>query len=267
MFYIPPFAYSPLRIKLDNGSYLATNAFVVPPAGGIVLYSPQPEEAGRLSVDQLRGPMAVTLAQLRELLGLPRFVPRMEGHLNLISEGTNKECEQGSDQTGTVSVTFVPSRKGVTRWEVDGWMRERTLHNLAAAQDRLVSLHKLVLNQAHMVVHPGVRTKFESALSALKAAAGALPIGGNQSSLTSAPPLVNYTFVHQQALEAMRRAEAAFFDKDMTSLLYFPPEHEAAIYIPHFLPVFWPIVTGIIWEIQHAVRKWMKRRRNRPKND
>jgi len=41
------------------------------------------------------------------------------------------------------------------------------------------------------------------------------------------------------------KAEAAFFDPSLLSLLYFPDDQKYAIYVPYFLPVGLPILLSI----------------------
>lgn len=104
-----------------------------------------------------------------------------------------------------------------------------------------------------MVVHDHIKDKLLNALAKLRFSLENLETSR-----------VDYTAAHRYALEGLKEAEQAFFDREMVSLLYYPPEHEAAIYIPHFLPVFYPIVVGLLWELKNAItkriRKWWRRR-------
>lgn len=108
-----------------------------------------------------------------------------------------------------------------------------------------------------MVVHDHIKDKLLSALEKLQTALDHLDKGKG----------FDYVTAHRYALEGLKEAENAFFDREMVSLLYYPPEHEAAIYIPHFLPVFYPIVMGLIFEFKNAIakriRKWWRRRQAR----
>lgn len=47
-------------------------------------------------------------------------------------------------------------------------------------------------------------------------------------------------------------SERLFFDPNMLPQLYFPDEHKYAIYVPMFLPILVPILTGIYGEF----REW-----------
>jgi hypothetical protein len=107
-----------------------------------------------------------------------------------------------------------------------------------------------------MVVHDHIKDKLLVALQRLQSALDNLEAKDGSG--------FDYATAHRFALEGLKEAESAFFDREMVSLLYYPPEHEAAIYIPHFLPVFYPIVVGLLFELKTAifkrVRKWWRRR-------
>ena len=45
-------------------------------------------------------------------------------------------------------------------------------------------------------------------------------------------------------------SERLFFDPNMLPQLYFPDEHKYAIYVPMFLPILVPILTGIYGEFR-----------------
>ena len=135
---------------------------------------------------------------------------------------------------------------------------DRACALLGQAKTSILTLCQLVKKQTHMVVHDHIKDKLLSALHKLQLALDHLEGGRDGSGFDY------YATAHRHALEGLKEAESAFFDKEMVSLLYYPPEHEAAIYIPHFLPVFYPIVVGLIFELKTAifkrVRKWWRRR-------
>lgn len=60
----------------------------------------------------------------------------------------------------------------------------------------------------------------------------------------------------QYSAEAATRASRAFFNPGMLALLYFPPEHNLAVYTPLLAPVAVPLVAAVLREIS-------KRRRER----
>eukprot|EP00850_Spirogloea_muscicola_P024633 SM001186S25542 [mRNA] locus=s1186:1:1974:- [translate_table: standard] len=90
-FYIPAAAECPLRVRLEDGSLSATNAFIVRGWGGITILSPStcggggggsgsgdaswPPAVVHLAAEDLALAMATALAHLRALLGLPPAGP------------------------------------------------------------------------------------------------------------------------------------------------------------------------------------------------
>ncbi|KAI6246237.1 GPI transamidase component PIG-S [Erysiphe necator] len=61
----------------------------------------------------------------------------------------------------------------------------------------------------------------------------------------------------EQARNAERQAEKAFFEKSMVGQVYFPDEHKIAVYLPLLGPVGVPLVVGVIKE----VKSWYKGRK------
>lgn len=46
----------------------------------------------------------------------------------------------------------------------------------------------------------------------------------------------------EASIRAIKKAEEAFFDDSLVSLLYFPSEHKYAVYMPFFVPFLVPIM-------------------------
>lgn len=63
----------------------------------------------------------------------------------------------------------------------------------------------------------------------------------------------------QYSADAVTRASQAFFNPGMLALLYFPPEHNVAVYTPLLAPVMVPLVAAVIREVS----KWRKERKLR----
>jgi phosphatidylinositol glycan class S len=255
MVYIPSPDQSPLYIRYDDGTYSDTNAFLILRTGGIVIFNPEEKNTTSplrtLEPSELYGPMSVFVEQLRELLGVPAALfPTIDTKKGTSAPEVKEGCED-------LDVQFLPSPSGVSKWELDVLLRQRTYENLVKAKTSILTLCQLVKKQTHMVVHDHIKDKLLSALHKLQLALNHLE-GGRDG------PGFDYATAHRHALEGLKEAESAFFDKEMVSLLYYPPEHEAAIYIPHFLPVFYPIVVGLLFELKTAifkrVRKWWRRR-------
>jgi phosphatidylinositol glycan class S len=53
-------------------------------------------------------------------------------------------------------------------------------------------------------------------------------------------------------------SERLFFDPNMLPQLYFPDEHKYAIYVPMFLPILVPILTGIFGEFRERRERGKK---------
>ena len=57
--------------------------------------------------------------------------------------------------------------------------------------------------------------------------------------------------------DAIARASRAFFNPGMLALLYFPPEHNLAVYTPLLAPIAVPLIVSVLREI----RDWRKSRK------
>ncbi len=176
--------------------------------------------------------MSVFVSQLRELIGVGPCWFGASGHPSMATMAAD-------------GVAVVASPAGIAQWEIDALLRARTATHLGRAIASMRALCGLATRQAHMVVHDGVSQTLHLALAQLSAVQRLL-IQAAQSQQHGL-----YEEAHARVLEAAGHAERAFFDEEMVSLLYFPPEHEAAIYIPHFLPVFYPIVVGLLFELKN----------------
>lgn len=253
MLYVPSPDQSPLHIRYDDGSYSDTDAFLILRTGGIVIFNPERYTRSAVNVissTELHRPISVFVQQLRTLLGVPStFFPTTDG------KNTSSSLSNGP-------LHILPSSSGIAKWELDVLIRQRTYENLMKAKTSILTLCQLVKKQTHMVVHDHIKDRLLIALEKLELALHQLETNSSAAYLTA----------HRYALEGLDEAEKAFFDREMVSLLYYPPEHEAAIYIPHFLPVFYPIVVGLFLEFKNAItrraRKWWRARAQRkPKEE
>lgn len=161
--------------------------------------------------------MKLYLTQLRDLMGL--------SHLS---------------SSASFPITFHRSANGApTAWELDQLMRKRTAENMVDSLATLLSLANLVADTPNMVVLDHIQKDVVDAL---------------QDVATSCHSLAEQKSV--LALEASRdalvKAETAFFDPTMVSMLYFPDEHKYAIYMPLFVPISVPLVMALLREI----KKW-----------
>ena len=57
------------------------------------------------------------------------------------------------------------------------------------------------------------------------------------------------------SIRAVERAERAFFNPTMVSMLYFPDEHKYAIYMPLFVPTSMPLIMALVKEVREIRRK------------
>ncbi len=106
---------------------------------------------------------------------------------------------------------------GITSLELDRLLRERTVQNIADASSTLASLSRLINNLPNMIVRDHIQTQVLQSLGYLEKARDYLA----ENKLEAAA--VN-------GRQAVVSAEAAFSDKSMVSLLYFPSEHVLAMY-------------------------------------
>ncbi|KAL6079119.1 GPI transamidase component [Balamuthia mandrillaris] len=277
MLYVPSLRHSPLHIRYNENDEedSPVDAFLVPRQGGIVIYnnpnetlnntsSPSPPKHYHLSTEDLQPIISLFLSQLRQLLAVPLF----------FLPASNSSASPSSS-----SVTLLPSiHAGMSGWERDALLRKQTVRNLQGATQTLSSLNKLVRKQTHMVVHDEIGEKALHTIDALCRSIRSIPLLSSSSSQLLSRCSASSSSSQQQkeglveeyraAKEALEASESAFFDDQMVSLLYFPDEHELAIYLPHFAPVFWPIAVALLWELLHfvyklAVRQWQHRRRGR----
>ncbi|KAL2916909.1 GPI transamidase component [Polyrhizophydium stewartii] len=235
--YIPPASFSPLVLLHTDGSPLASNAFLVPQWGGIVVRSlPKNTPRVHYSVDALHHIMEIFVEQLRGLLGVEQT--HIVNSAQLLSG---------------VHVQYASSPElGLTRWEVDRLFRARTVLNIVDAAQTLTSLANLLEQLSGMVVPDHIQTLVARSLDSIEHA----KLDLEQKRYSSA------TFY---ARDAITSAEAAFFDPAMVPLLYFPDEHKFAIYMPYFVPVTVPVIIAIIREVRLRFGGTLSRRLSKKK--
>ncbi|KAJ3039895.1 hypothetical protein HDV00_011678 [Rhizophlyctis rosea] len=209
------------------GQRLSTNAFLIPRWGGIVVRDPP--ASNLLDLDNLQPVMELFVAQLRGLLG--------------VKESSVLNADK---LLPGVKITYEPDpTRGITAWELDRLIRERTVQNLVDAVTTVNSLAKLIEDGENMVVLDEIRTKVITALDAIQKCHTSLQSSSDPSIALS----------HSRT--AILNAESAFFDPTMVSMLYFPDEHKYAIYMPLFVPVCVPVLAAFVSE----VKGWVKKRR------
>lgn len=135
-----------------------------------------------------------------------------------------------------------PPLGGITSWQLDAVLRRRALENVKGSTEALMSILTLVDQIEGMPVGRDVRGDIDGALDALDRA----------YSFSTLPHLAL-----SHSADAITRASRAFFNPGMLALLYFPPEHNLAVYTPLLAPIAVPLVAAVIRE---AVGFWKARK-------
>ncbi|XP_065830779.1 GPI transamidase component PIG-S-like [Oscarella lobularis] len=221
--YVPPPSQSPLYIKDKTGQNVASNAYLSPRWGGIVVYNPETadgEESAKAVTVPTSSIMSVFISHLKLLLGLEK--PKLP-------EGT-----------------FLRSHSsGITDWELDGLMLRRCVENVATASAALVSLTKLLEKVKNMVIADHIQTLTATAVESIDKCVSELQSGH----------LVQAFLLSKIAIES---AETAFYDPSMLELLYFPEDQKFAIYVPLFVPVGIPVLVSCYAVLQRWRKKTAK---------
>jgi phosphatidylinositol glycan class S len=220
--YVPSISETPLRINNSKDEPIESNAFLIPRWGGIIISNPPLASENlthHFSTNDLLPMMEIFISQLRGLLGV-----------------TNLQKEVGK------GVYFTPALiRGITTLELDMLVRQRAVENVVDAVGTISSLAKLVDEIPNMVVLDHIQAEIYQALSSLQQSCLALRSGVYSAAL-------------DHSIRAIKRAEQAFFDPTMVSMLYFPDEHKYAIYMPLFVPISVPLVMVVMKEVR-AVRE------------
>lgn len=128
------------------GSLSASNAFLLPQWGGIVILNPTEQGVAKpveLSPTNLDSIFSTFSDHLLTLLGVPKLPP----DLNIIKSG---------------------GYNALTEWQLDALLRHRSLENAKGAQDTLQSIVKLVDQIENMPVGQDVKGDVQEALSAIE---------------------------------------------------------------------------------------------------
>jgi len=226
--YLPTEAQSPLHIKAAEGTFLDTNAFIVPRWGGVSIWNAPSDRNGtdeetttanNDAIDERRF-MSIVATQLRLLLGL---------------RNDDLSVEESS-------VVMVPATKGLRGWEKDFLLRMKLFENLMTSRVTLRSLADLLSKISNIVITEEVANEVEVAVSAYESSIRCITSEG-QGDLTPC-------FKHSKT--AFVSSERVFFDNSLLELLYFPEDQKYAIYVPLFLPilasflmVFFPVLKDL----------------------
>ncbi|KAF0401381.1 phosphatidylinositol-glycan biosynthesis class S protein [Gigaspora margarita] len=220
--YVPSKNQSPLYIKDSKENIIENNAFLIPRWGGVIINNPDQSVGTHMfTFDELKSVMSIFIMQLRGLLGVQ-----------------DVWLEARSVLDSSINVDFMPTpNTAITIWELDSLVRRRIAENIVSTISTLKSLSQLVAEIPNMVVLDHIQTEVLLALDSLKKSCISLHTG-------------QYEIALQHAKKAIERAESAFFDPTMVSMLYFPDEHKYAIYMPLFVPISVPLLMALLKELK-----------------
>lgn len=251
--FVPSPAHTPLVIR--NGPHSTSNGFAVPQWGGIVIQNvneastkklsntPASTETGakkdskasnqpqKFTFDKTNfQTVAATFAsQLRQLLALPAFTKSV----------TVTPPKKGDTTLIISEIEVLPAiGKGASAFEIDAMKRRVFWTMFSETQHTLTQFYRMINQMANIPIHDDIHVKLERAL-------------------TKRDESINFlssdSFSHDDAYlaisDALSLAEEVFFDKDMVGMLYFPSGHELAIYLPLFLPLCFPLISGFKAEL------------------
>ncbi|RPB11097.1 hypothetical protein P167DRAFT_606774 [Morchella conica CCBAS932] len=216
--YIPSKDQTPLLIS-DS----ATNAFLLPQWGGVMIMNPNhgspnsssssSELTSHLSKEALKPALDLFATQLLSLLG-------------------------------------APTRPASLPIRLDSLTRQRSAELVVSASSTLGSLYRLTLALPSISIPSSVSTSVASTLLSLKNACRELKNGrfaGEGGAL-------------EEGKNAAIQAESAFFEKSMVGQVYFPEEHKIAVYLPLMGPVGVPLIMGATKELGRLFRAWKAQR-------
>eukprot|EP00268_Persea_americana_P027691 TRINITY_DN2700_c0_g1_i3.p1 TRINITY_DN2700_c0_g1~~TRINITY_DN2700_c0_g1_i3.p1 ORF type:complete len:257 (-),score=51.55 TRINITY_DN2700_c0_g1_i3:424-1194(-) len=223
--YVPSAQECPLLLRLPSGEISATNAFISPMWGGVIVWNPQ-----SCSRDfHGAGPAKHTISDQ----DLQRIFKIFMGQLRLLF-GLKSDNLDGAD-SGISS--FLASERGFAEWELDVLFRHHTCFNLNSCATTLGSLSRLVQSLPRMIVMEEIGKQVKLSLEAATLAQNNASRGVYDASAVS-------------SREAMALAEDAFFHPSIMSLSYFSIEHYLAIYMPFFAPVALHVLLAVIKELR-----------------
>jgi len=196
--------------------YSATDSFTIPQWGGVIIFNPSLDNSTKqtnqiyFSKQNTQRIMQLFIGQLRELLGIHQ------------SEGS--KCWDNVH--------------GLSVWEVDILTRRHLISHVKTTISTLSSLYSLVYNLTNMVVKDNIGDLCRDSIDSL------------HKTLSSIISDSDYDNAIKYARISLDKAEQAFFDPNMLSLLYFPEEHKYAIYALPFFPIAVQVFKAIYEEIK-----------------
>jgi len=227
--FVPSVAHSPLVIR--NGPSSVSKGFIVPHWGGIVIANlPVGEERPKKFVvdeETFLPLLQVFMSQLRQLMGLPMFTPKIASPSKLI------------DHIDVLPAT----RRGASDFEMDALSRRSIWSMLYETQHTLTQFTLMVDQIQNIPIYDHIHNTLTRALTY------------RSNAIAFLTDEFDHDAAHAAISSALIAAEDVFFDKDMVGMLYFPSGHQLAIYLPLFLPLSFPLLTGLRAELARRRQK------------
>lgn len=230
--FVPSASHRPLHILDTSGAATLSSGFILPQWGGITLYNPTSDTAANvyMSAPNLQHTFSTFKRQLSALLGIPEL------------------------PTGIFSLD---DSSASSPWQLDALLRRRAFENVQDSSDTLQSIIKLVDQIGNMPVKQDVRGDIQESLTAFEMVIHFCfftftMLISHHKAYKAAPTSADLALLHSS--RALSFASRAFFNPGMLALLYFPPEHTAAVYAPLFAPISLPLLAPLVRELM----AWLK---------
>eukprot|EP01089_Gocevia_fonbrunei_P014623 TRINITY_DN4047_c0_g1_i1.p1 TRINITY_DN4047_c0_g1~~TRINITY_DN4047_c0_g1_i1.p1 ORF type:complete len:518 (-),score=57.46 TRINITY_DN4047_c0_g1_i1:9-1562(-) len=213
---------TPNKNDSANSTITFGKEFLIPGTGGIVeVITNNPTE---ISLQDMKLAFKILFLHLRNLLGLSNHFPK-EGRFPAFSN------------------------RFLFEWEKDFLIKKNAKKNFGISVNNLQSITTLIQKQKNMIVKQHIKERIDKVVRCVTDLGVAFKENADRQ----------VDVIYADSLECLEISEATFFDESMASTLYYPDEHEAAIYIPHFVPVAWPIALGLLYEFWRWLRVWLWR--------
>jgi phosphatidylinositol glycan class S len=216
--FVPSPSHSPLVIR--NGGHTISTGFTTPQWGGVVILNlPNEQRPTNFEIDRSSfvAPLQVFVSQMRQLMGIPTF------SANIASPSKTFE-----------NIIVLPAvKKGASDWEIDALSRRHIWNMLKETQHTLTQFTRMMDQIPNIPIYDHIHDTLQHALTK------------RSTTLEILAKPSQHDIAHSAISDALTASEDVFFDKDMVGMLYFPSGHQLAIYVPLFLPLCFPIITGL----------------------
>ncbi|KAI9729574.1 MAG: GPI transamidase component [Cirrosporium novae-zelandiae] len=147
--------------------------------------------------------------------------------------------------THLLTLLGLPSTPSSLPLRLSSLTRTHTLTLLLSSSSTLGSLARLTQSLPSIPIPRTVAASVRSTLSHLSTTCSDLTAGRFRKAL-------------QEAREAERESESAFFEKSMVGQVYFPEEHKVAVYLPLLGPMGVPLCVALLKEVGRWVGGWRR---------